>query len=307
MIILIVGLGSIGKKHLDALHKLKVNGKVYALRSTLNNPIEEGVENVYSLDDVKEKIDFAIISNPTNKHFDYINLLAKRSIPLLIEKPSVDALDGVEDLLRVIEEKKIITYVACNLRFHPCIVYLKEIIRKEVLRVNEVSVYCGSYLPNWRPNRNFREVYSANKSMGGGVHLDLIHEIDYTTWIFGFPSQYTSILRNVSSLNIDAIDYANFNLQYDSFTVNINLNYFRRDTKRQIEIVHENGTIITDLIKNEIRNEKDDIIFKDPEYSSIDSYTAQLDYFMNCLRHDIQPMNSFVESVENLKICLQNE
>lgn len=307
MKVLIVGLGSIAKKHIDALKIFKIDIKIYALRSNLYTAIEEDVVNIYDLDEVNVKFDFAIISNPTHLHYQFIKRLAKRGIPLFIEKPVIHSLDNAEELVALIEDKKVVTYVACNLRFHPCLTFLKNKINTESLRINELNVYCGSYLPDWRPGKNFKEIYSANASMGGGVHLDLFHELDYTTWIFGFPNKSSAVLRTVSSLNIDSYDYANYSLQYDAFTANIILNYYRRKPKREIEIVFEKETWLVDLIKNQIKNDVGEFLYKATDFNIKDTYKFQLDYFITCLKKNQIPMNSFVESIEILKICLNNE
>ena len=101
---------------------------------------------------------------------------------------------------------------------------------------------------------DYKKVYSTNGAMGGGVHLDLIHEMDYALWLFGEPSSIKSTLRSSSRLYIDAIDSANYTLIYDNFVVNIVLNYFRKDTKRNCEIVFTEETWNVDLTKNTIVN-----------------------------------------------------
>lgn len=307
MNVLIIGLGSIAKKHITALQSLKVDAEIYALRSNLNAVIEEDVENIYDLENSTVVFDFAIISNPTNLHHKYIEKLARKGIPLFIEKPAIHSLENAKELVQLIEDKKIVTYVACNLRFHPCIAFLKKKLETERLRVNELNVYCGSYLPDWRAGKDFRTIYSANASMGGGVHLDLFHELDYTIWLFGLPSKSKSILRNISSLEIDAVDYANYVLEYDSFTANVVLNYYRRKPKREIEIVLDEDTLTVDLIKNEIKNDVGDYLFKAEDFNVKDTYLFQLEYFIGCLKNNQVPMNSFAASVEILKICLNDE
>jgi predicted dehydrogenase len=306
MNILLIGLGSIAKKHIAALRALKIDFKIYALRSNVNAEIVEGIENIFNLDDVNVVFDFAIISNPTHLHFNYIEKLALRGIDLFIEKPAIHSLENADNLLLLIRNGKIKTYVACNMRFHPCITFLKNKIDNETLRINEVNVYCGSYLPNWRPGKDFRTIYSANASMGGGVHLDLFHELDYTTWVFGLPVKSQSILRSSSSLNIDAIDYANYQLEYESFTANIVLNYYRKDAKRKIEIVFENEIYIIDLIKNVVIDKNDSIIYENSNFVISNTYKDQMNYFLDHLKSNTRPMNSFGESLEVLKICLVN-
>ncbi|QLC67468.1 Gfo/Idh/MocA family oxidoreductase [Flavobacterium sp. LPB0248] len=308
MKVLIIGLGSIARKHINALQSLNIEDiNIYALRSNLNSQIEKGIENIYDLENLEVSFDFAIISNPTHLHFEFIEKLAKLNIPLLIEKPAVHTLKDVDKLIELIESKQLITYVACNLRFHPCIEYLKNKLTNEYLKINEVNVYCGSNLPDWRPNVDFRKVYSANASMGGGVHLDLFHELDYTGWLFGIPNKSKSTLRCVSSLNIDAIDYANYVLEYETFTANIILNYYRKKSKRLIEVVFDNEILELDLINNQILDDENNIVFKAPAFEVKDTYGFQLDYFISCLRNNILPMNSFKESIEILKIILKDE
>ena len=260
MRILIIGLGSIAKKHIKALKSLSEEFKIYALRSSLDANKYEDVINIFNLDDTV--FDFAIISNPTHLHFKYIKLLASKSIPLFIEKPAVHSLDNLDEILNLVAKKKVTTYVACNLRFHPCLKFLKEKIDNQNLRINEINVYCGSYLPDWRPGLDFKKIYSANPKMGGGVHLDLFHEIDYVTWLFGQPKSYSSFKRSVSSLSIDSIDYANYILEYKNFTTSIILNYYRKKVKREIEIVFDQATWNVDLINNTIKTDLGEVIYK---------------------------------------------
>ena len=307
MNILIVGLGSIARKHIEAIQFLNYNAKIYALRSTNNVVDQKGITNVFSLDNLEIIFDFVIISNPTHLHFEYIQLLAEKNIPLFIEKPAIHSLDNCADLINIIDAKKLITYVACNLRFHPCILFIKEYIKIIPARINEVNVYCGSYLPEWRPGKDFRKIYSANENMGGGVHLDLFHELDYTTWIFGLPIKSSSIKRGVSSLSINAIDYANYCLEYNNFTANIVLNYYRKKIKRTIEIVLDNQIINVDLVNNKVSDENDKILFQISNFEMLNTYIKQMDYFINCLKQKEKPMNSLKESIEVLKIVLQNE
>jgi predicted dehydrogenase len=307
MKILIVGLGTIARKHIEAIRYLNYDVSIYALRSTKDVLVEEGIINVFSLDSLDIFFDFAIISNPSHLHFKYIQLLAEKNVPLFIEKPPVHILDNCSELISLFETKNLISYVACNLRFHPCIVYIKELINKVPTRINEVNVYCGSYLPDWRPGKDFRKMYSANENMGGGVHLDLFHEVDYITWIFGLPIESRSSKRSVSSLEISAIDYANYCLDYNTFTANVVLNYYRRKVKRTIEILFDNQILNVDLVSNQILDDNGQILYQVANFEMRNTYFNQMEYFINCIKQNESPMNSFKESIEVLKIVLKNE
>jgi len=301
MKVLIIGLGSIARKHIDALNHLRQDITYFALRSQSNAKSEPNVQNIYSLSEVDTDLDFCIISNPTHLHFNAINEAIDLNIPLFIEKPSLMSLDGSDQLLQKIKDQEILTHVAFNLRFHPVINYLKN--QLDSLTPLEVTIYGGSYLPDWRPNVDYRKVYSSIKKMGGGVHLDLIHEIDYATWLFGFPEITTSVKKKLSQLEINSIDYAHYHMHYPDKMVSISLNYFRRQPKRTIELVTNSEIIYADLFAQKIWNEKGELLFESNS-TILDTYQKQMEYFLSLLATGKPSFSTFENSLENLKICL---
>lgn len=299
MIALIIGLGSIGFKHVKALLFNDIK-KIYALRSGEIYTHHNDVINITNWNEVPKDLDFVIISNPTSKHYESITRAVELNKPIFIEKPPLMNLDGVESLISIISKKSIKTYVAFNLRFHPIIHWIKTNIKIE--SVLEAQIYCGSYLPNWRDS-DYRESYSASSKMGGGVHLDLIHELDYLIWIFGNPIKIKSSFRKISKLEIDSVDSACYNAEYKSFNAHILLNYFRRDSKRSIEIVFETETWHADLIKGTIKNEKGELLYKTEEDLQF-TYNEQMKYFLKNIKEDSTLMNSLPEALLTLKYAI---
>ena len=144
MKVLIVGLGSIAKKHISALREIVPNVELYALRSSITAKPYEDVFDFYDWNAaLNVKYDFIIISNPTANHRETISKLKNINTPLFIEKPLFDSLEG-QYLVDELVSLQIPTYVACNLRFLQVVIYLRNNLLKN--RVNEVNVYCGSYL-----------------------------------------------------------------------------------------------------------------------------------------------------------------
>lgn len=307
MKVLIIGLGSIAQKHIDAINKIDQCASIYALRSNTNSQSFTNIIDLYNLADVPNDIDFILISNPTSLHSKTILKVIDFNKPLFIEKPVFDSIINNEEIVRLIEKKNIKTYVGCNLRFHPALNFIKTYLNSGNSKINEVNVYCGSYLPNWRPQQDYTKSYSANQKLGGGVHLDLIHELDYTIWLFGKPINYNSIKRKVSKLSIDTFDYANYNLSYPDFNVSITLNYYRTTPKRHIEIVLENETLICDLLTSTITNSENKIIYTDNEFDSSKTYLYQMNYFIDNLKNEYIYMNNINESFEILKIALNDQ
>ena len=301
MKVLIVGLGSIARKHIAALRRIDPEVGITALRSGAGGPSVPGVRDIFSLDGLDGRPDFAIVSNPTALHAGAIRRLLPLGIPLFIEKPLFPEL-GHEELLEEIRSRGIRTYVACNLRFTDTLQYLHD--RIGGLRINEVNVYCGSYLPLWRPGTDWRRCYSARPELGGGVHIDLIHELDYIHWIFGDPLHVRKTLRHTSSLGIEAVDYANYCLDYPGYCVSLVLNYFRRDYKRTVEIVSESGTWTADLGTGRITDEGGRILFESRQADG-DDYWEQMKYFLSLREEGTRaPFNDVFEAYEVLKLCL---
>ena len=304
MKVLIIGLGSIALKHIKALQELYPSVVIYALRRK-GEPSKEikGVIEVFDISEIKvDTLSFILISNPTAVHYETIKEVMVYKKPLFIEKPLFETLSNeANDLVMEIERQGIPTYVACNLRFLESIAKIRELLVGK--RVNEVNVYCGSYLPDWRPNIDFRKVYSANKEMGGGVHIDLIHELDYVYWLFGAPIHTQSFFSNKSSLDITAYDYANYLWEYDDFSVSVVLNYYRRDSKRTLEILTDEGTYLVDLLKNNI-SYNDELVFQSSQLS-LETYTAQMQFFVEEILNKQTKFNTIVEGYKVLELCLQ--
>ena len=289
----IIGLGSIARKHIAALRSIDPGVSIYALRHSHGVEQEEGIENIFSYDALRAmEPDFIIVSNPTACHREAIDCFAGQTIPLFIEKP-------LQDHLLPLPDVKAHTYVACNLRFLDCLQYLKAGLAGQ--RVNEVNAYCGSYLPAWRPGTDWRASYSANAGLGGGVHIDLIHEIDYLWWLFGKPEKVWHTFRGVSSLDIPACDYANYVMEYPGFSTSVILNYYRRDYKRTLEVLTDTDTWLVDLARNSVT--KNGKAVYQSEQTFADTYLAQMRHFTDSIESG-EKMNDITEAFEVLKICL---
>lgn len=303
MKVLIIGLGSIAKKHIKALRDISNNIEILALRRENSSFIPfEGVKDIFELAS-EQLFDFIIISNPTSEHAITISKFSKLNIPLFIEKPIFNSLK-YDRLVNEVTRAQIPTYVACNLRFLDCINYLKNKIKEK--SINEINVYCGSYLPDWRPGIDFRTVYSANKELGGGVHIDLIHEIDYLVYLFGYPDRTRKTFKSNSTLNISSYDYSNYLLEYKDFCANIILNYYRKTAKRMIELVCDDGEFEVDLLNNTVLWNQE-LVFES-EQRIKDTYLPQMQYFINNVlkNNENEHFNDISEAYKILKICMED-
>jgi predicted dehydrogenase len=301
--ILVIGLGSIAQRHIEAIHTIDLNAEIFALRHSKGGKETERIKSIYSWDEVIFHPDFILISNPTSEHAEAMEKAIQFNCPLFIEKPALHNLEKADHLLKLIKENNIITYVGCDLRFHPSLLFIKSYLKKNSPIINEINIYCGSFLPGWRKGVDYRNVYSSIPELGGGVHLDLIHEPDYCYWIFGKPLSVRRSFSNKSSIQIKAYDYANYLFEYPSFNASIILNYYRKDSKRSLEIITSDGTITLDLLTGVVTNSEGKILFQSSVQAK-EIYLDQMKHFIGCVRTKKESIHPFEESLEVLKLCM---
>lgn len=301
--ILFFGFGSIAKKHLNALQDINVSFKAYAIRSSSKSVKHEGVEDILRLEEMPEPPTFAVISSPTVMHKEHILKAMELGCPLFIEKPPTLSSTDTVEVLREAEARETINYVGCNLRFLECLKVTKDLLYSKIAEIQEVSVYAGSYLPDWRPEQSFRDSYSSQALMGGGVHLDYYHEFDYISWILGFPTDTYRHMTSKSHLKINAPDYAHFVFSYPHFTASLTLNYFRKQPKRSFEIVGKDWLIEVDVLKNCVKK-NGELIYKSDQ-RILDTYSTQMKQFLAGIQTQNNFDNSLSYSLRVMKMILQ--
>lgn len=248
-----VGMGSIGKRHLSNVCQLITSkGNTYDIdlyRSSMSRELSKEVTslvaNQYLCNEpVKKEYDMVFITNPTSMHLETALKFRSHTKALFIEKPVFDGFDVDEAIIKTLDE--IPSYVACPLRYNPVLQYVKQHI--DLSKVISVRAISSSYLPDWRPGQDYRKTYSAHADMGGGVDIDLIHEWDYLTWIFGMPIQCLGIAGKFSNLEIDSNDTAFYIAKNDKMTFELHLDYFGRKTQRTLDIFTQDDTIQCDIV-----------------------------------------------------------
>ena len=238
---LVIGYGSIGKRHAEILNTMDRNNCVYVLSSQTGLPYEtiKDLEEIPILNP-----DYVVIASNTASHYEQLIFLEKdlRNKKILVEKPLFDSFHELEIKYNQVN-------VGYNLRFHPMIQKIRNSISGR--RLWNIQVFCGSYLPDWRPERDYRETSSAKLESGGGVLLDMSHELDYIQWLVG-PIEVThAVSKKVSDLEIDSDDLLLLSGKTKEGThLHISLNYFTRESQRQILIDGEDISIRADLETN---------------------------------------------------------
>ena len=249
-----VGLGSIATRHLKNVHAYLAsqgdNCTVDLYRSSLGRPLAEElqplVNNTYLYADeipAERKYDVVFVTNPTSIHYETVERFSAHTKSFFIEKPVFDSTCIDESIFKCIDGKP--SYVACPLRYNPVLQYVKSNV--DLGKVISARAISSSYLPDWRPGQDYRKTYSAHKDLGGGVSIDLIHEWDYLTWLFGMPTECQQMIGKVSNLEIDSDDLAVYIGRNEKTTFELHLDYFGRQTLRTLDLFTDD-TIHCDLI-----------------------------------------------------------
>lgn len=253
--VLFVGVGSIARRHIRnlqiVLKERKIPYSFDAFRRPVKDNLTEGISKIYhDICEVPNDYDAIFITNPTENHLETLEAFHDKGKHFFIEKPVV-SMSKIEKAKRFNLRSDSVYYVACPLRYHTVIQYIKKNIKpEEVISVRSIS---SSYLPEWRPGQDYRKTYSAHREMGGGVSIDLIHEWDYLTYLFGWPEKLKRYIGKKSKLEIDSDDYAIYIAEYANMIAELHLDYFGRKTIREIELFTNKDTIIGDIANNKIR------------------------------------------------------
>lgn len=249
-----VGLGSIATRHLKNVATfLSDRGDTYSIdlyRSQMR-PLPEELRSLVSevylyADEIpaERQYDVVFVTNPTSMHYETLEKFCKNTKSFFIEKPVFDSTCVDESIFEKLKAMK--SYVACPLRYNAVLQYVKHNV--DLDQVYSARAISSSYLPDWRPGQDYRKTYSAHKDLGGGVSIDLIHEWDYLTWLFGMPTECKQMISKVSNLEIDSDDLAIYIGRNEKTTFELHLDYFGRQTLRTLDLFTGDDTIHCDLI-----------------------------------------------------------
>ncbi len=306
----IVGLGNIGCRHLRILRELRPDINIIVLRTGKGDYREEeqlADKIVFSLDEmIKSDIQAAIISTPASFHVDQALVFAKAGIHMLVEKPLSNKLDNLDELRDLIKKNEIITLVGYVLRHSPGANKFKELFDKNIIgRAVHAKVECGSYLPDWRPGRNYKKTVSAKKDLGGGVLLELSHELDYIRWIFGEIKNIYAQIDNSCTLDIGVEDSVNLIIKTETnLSISVHLDFNSRFPTRQCIVHGTKGFLKWDLLEQKVSwhlvggEINNDFFSLENDYI----YQLQLQHFLDCIENGMSPLVTFEDGLAALRV-----
>lgn len=300
--VLIAGFGSIGKRHLRIVRESLPSAQIFVLR---HQPCEATPENADGcVSNLEEACAFApqvaVIANPASHHRDTALALAAAGSHLLIEKPLSDSLDGIPSLLQRAHERHLTLQVGYNLRYLSSLQdFRTRILDGAIGRVLSIRCEIGQYLPSWRPESDYRLGVSAQRVLGGGVLLELSHELDYLRWIFGDITWVNAWLGRLSDLEIDVEDTAHLTLGFNpdaracAPVAALSMDFVRHDTTRLCTAIGEQGSLRWNGLIGMVEVRQRGDTAWEPVYHHAhqrdDSYREQWRHFLQCVQTGDQP------------------
>ena len=313
--ILIIGHGSIGKRHLRIIRESLPEAKILVLRHLPTSDVPEFADCVS--DSLAKAVDFlpqvAVIAGPAPFHVDYARALVPIGCHLFIEKPIASETKGVRELLIQADTAHLVCQVGYNLRFLPSLVEFRRLIHQGWIG-KALTVHCeiGQYLPDWRPGTDYREGVSARRDKGGGVLLELSHEFDYLRWIFGNARWVSAWMGKLSDLDIDVEDTAHVTIGFESMggdrevLVSLMMDFIRRDTTRMCTVIGSEGSIrwngLTGIIEWFKPGASAWTEIAHHPAGRDDSYRAQWAHFLDCVQSGSRPLVDGEAGLEVLNI-----
>ena len=309
---LVVGCGSIGRRHARNLKSLGVEQLGFCDTSpeALKQCREEMNGEIFG--DYGEALqkfrpDIVLICTPPVYHVEEALAALQARAHVFIEKPLSHESSGILALIAEARRRNRNVQVGYNMRFHPGLQILKELIDSgKIGRVLWLNVEAGQYLPDWRPWQNYRESYSARQELGGGIILDGSHELDYICWLLGRPTEVTCRAEHLSSLDVDVEDSAWIYLSFpERRRAELHLDFVQRAYTRTCKVVGETGTVLWNFSVQEVRW----LSAEQPGWNSIpyvfepnDMYVAEMRSFLESLGSGTGPMVDLEQSLDVIRV-----
>jgi len=312
---LVIGSGSIGRRHVQCLKDLGV-ANVY-----ICEPVEATRKLTEQLYDIRES--FAMVEEALERHYDGVMVavpnhlhaevackVIEKKLDLLIEKPIEINLPAARRIQDAVEQHNVICQVAYVFRFDPALSKAYGIVKSGRLgKIYSADLTAGQYLPDWRPGIDYRTNYSAIKAQGGGICLDHSHEFDYFRWFFGEAKEVMSVVDRTSDLEIDVEDIAESLIVCENGMIGrVHLDCLSRAARRHLYVNGSEGMLECDIRSGELRTfigGSDHWQYWNFGTERNVRYREQLKHFFECVKERKQPLVTAADGVKTLELTLK--
>lgn len=310
---LVVGSGSIARRHMNNIRAAYPRATVDCIsasgRELRPDELPEGVTACTSLAQaLARRPALAIVASPAPLHAEQAATLLSAGLTVLVEKPLSDSLARLAAHAQPLHEYRDKLVVAYNLRFMPSAVVARQVIESGQLgAIHSVASEVGQYLPDWRPASDYRNNVSAQRALGGGVLLELSHELDYLQWLFGAMRSVYCQARTTGSLQLDVEDTVDALMTAERGTViNLHMDFLQRAPVRRCRVIAEHATLEWDILNNRVAlhegGGRTTLLHDDPGYDRNRMYVDELTHFVDVAQAQSTPFVTLEQGLETLKL-----
>jgi predicted dehydrogenase len=259
--VLIVGCGSIGRRHARNAYKLGAQVSLCDINKDRMNAFSSEVEARECYTDYKlaasvSSVDAVIIATPSNLHVDPAQEFLQHGMHVLMEKPLCSDVESAYELEKLVKKTDLVFMMAHTYRFRKEWVEIKSLLNNDPLgNISSVEFLGGWYLPDWHIHEDYREEYASQKKMGGGVLLtSLSHFFDLVGWLFGDIVKIVGAKMKLSDLEIDVDDAVVCIMKTNrKIAVTIVEDFLSRDPRRTLRINAEHGHMEADFHRGTLK------------------------------------------------------
>ncbi len=308
---LVVGMGSIGQRHLSLLRSAGVQHIVVQTRRPAAVRVATGAVVATTMDEaLRSDPDLVLVCTTANLRIDAALAAVRQGCHLFVEKPLANSMTGVEELRAVVQATGVTAVAGFDMRFDPGLCQVKTWIDGgRIGRVLSIQAQVGQYLPDWRPGRNYWETASARNEWGGGAIFELTHELDYVSWLVGHVDTVSCLSAKVSDLRLDVEDVAIMTLAFASGAVgSVHVDFLQRVPTRTCRVIGELGSVEWDhqartaSLRLPDASQNEDFSYR--AFERDDRFAAQMAHLLACVAGTSQPRADLNAAIDNLRLAL---
>ncbi|MFN7926782.1 MAG: Gfo/Idh/MocA family oxidoreductase [Blastocatellia bacterium] len=311
---LIVGVGSIGRRHLRNLRSLGVQEFILHRRAGYDANDTELAGAIVETDlatALAHQPDVAIVANPTSLHLATALACVQAGCHLFLEKPISHTLHGCEALLREVNARQVTAMVGFQFRFHPGLMRVRELLSENAIgAVVSVQAHWGEYLPAWHPWEDHRQSYSARADLGGGVALTLCHPFDYLRWLLGEVQEVSAMTGQRGGLGIETEDTLDAQLLFASGALaQVHLDYVQRPPHHTLQLIGQQGTLHWDNETGAVRlftaqHGAWQEFAAPPQFERNTMFVEEMRHFLHCLTTGQTPCCTLADGLAALRLAV---
>jgi predicted dehydrogenase len=318
MNVLVIGLGSMGKRRIRLIQKLIDGVSIYGIDNKLERTSQlEKEKNITCYNDINKCdlsiIDCAFVCTSPLSHGEIINALLKHKINVFSEINLVDTL--YKENIELAKKNDAILFLSSTFLYREEIKYIDKIVKEEK-KPMVYTYHIGQYLPDWHPWENYKDYFVGNDLTNGCREIFAI-ELPWILNTFGDIKDFSVSKDKNSSLNINFADNYIVKIEHKNGSKGVLIvDLISRKPIRKLDVYNENEYLswegTTDSLKRfDIESKEDkpvvlyDKIDKDAKYNEFiieNDYQEEVVSFFKCLRDKENKFYNFENDLYTLSL-----